>query len=103
MRALLLSLLDDVPPARRPVLQRQLELLDAAVASGFPDAGERALASVADHAGLGAAKRAEVAGGAVAAAAGSGALGGAASATVVGDAGALGSDAHARGTGSDPA
>lgn len=57
LRALLLALLDDVPAARRPALERQLELLDGAVAHGFPDPGERALASVADHAGLGAAHR----------------------------------------------
>ena len=53
MRALLQALELGVPAERAGAVRDQLELLDAAVATAFPDPAERALASVADHMGLG--------------------------------------------------
>lgn len=45
LRALLADLLTVVPPERRPVLCRQLALLDAAVGRSFEDADDRLVAS----------------------------------------------------------
>ncbi len=53
MRALLEGLQGTVPPARAAAVREQLELLDAAVARAHPDPAERALATTADHMGLG--------------------------------------------------
>ncbi len=53
MRALLAELFAAVPPARRPAIEAQVALLDAAVIRAHPDPGERALALTADHMGLG--------------------------------------------------
>jgi uncharacterized membrane protein len=53
MRALLAELFAAVPPARRPAIEAQVALLDAAVVRAHPDPGERALALTADHMGLG--------------------------------------------------
>jgi uncharacterized membrane protein len=53
LRALLEDLLAAVPPARRRAVERQLVLLDAAVGRAHSDPAERALASTADHMGLG--------------------------------------------------
>ena len=52
LRALLLGLLAGAPEVRRAAVRHQLALLDASVARSFPD-GERELAAVADHTGLG--------------------------------------------------
>ena len=53
MRALLEGLEPAVPAARATAVREQMALLDATVAAAFPDPAERALASVADHMGLG--------------------------------------------------
>ena len=53
LRALLLSLESEVPEPRRGAVSAHFALLDAAVASAFSDPAERAVARVADHAGLG--------------------------------------------------
>jgi uncharacterized membrane protein len=53
LRAILDDLLRDVPPTRRPPVERQLALLDRTVATCFPDPAERALALVPDRHGLG--------------------------------------------------
>lgn len=53
MRALLAELFAAVPAARRPAIEAQVALLDAAVIRAHPDPGERALALNADHMGLG--------------------------------------------------
>jgi len=53
MRALLAELFAAVPPGRRPAIEAQVALLDAAVVRAHPDPGERALALTADHMGLG--------------------------------------------------
>lgn len=53
LRALLDGLLASAPTARRPAIEDQLALLDAAVERAYPDPAERALATVADHTGLG--------------------------------------------------
>jgi uncharacterized membrane protein len=53
LRALLMDLLRDVPPSRRPALEAQLELLDRAVEQQFAYPGERELALIADHDGIG--------------------------------------------------
>ena len=52
LRALLETLLEDVPEARRPALQQQLVLLDDLVAETFPPE-QRPTAMVADRQGLG--------------------------------------------------
>lgn len=53
MRALLEELHAELSPTRRPAIDAQLALLDAAVARAHPDPAERALAATADHMGLG--------------------------------------------------
>lgn len=53
MRSLLLSLLGNCPPPRRPAVERQLALLDAAVRRNFDSEDERAIAMTSDHIGLG--------------------------------------------------
>ena len=53
LRALLEGLQRAVPQERRPAVDAQLALLDAAVARAYDDPAERALASQADHVGLG--------------------------------------------------
>lgn len=53
MRALLAALLGNVPEPRRPALEAQLALLDAAIERAHPDPAERAIAAAADHMGLG--------------------------------------------------
>ena len=53
LRALLVDLLRDVPPSRRPALLEQLELLDQTVDSHYADPAERAAAMVPDRYGLG--------------------------------------------------
>lgn len=53
LRALLLALEGEVAESRRGAIGDQLSLLDAAVASAFPDSAERAVAMMADPAGLG--------------------------------------------------
>ncbi len=54
LRAVLLDLCAAVPSGRRPALEIQLRLLDAAVASAFADETERAQAMTADRQGIGA-------------------------------------------------
>ena len=54
LRAVLLDLCAAVPSGRRPALETQLRLLDAAVASAFADETERAQAMTADRQGIGA-------------------------------------------------
>jgi len=53
LRAVLSDLLQRVPASRRPALEHQLVLLDAAVTRAFPDPDERAFALIADRHGLG--------------------------------------------------
>jgi len=53
MRALLAELFAAVPPARRPAIEAQVALLDAAVVAAHTNPGERALALTADRMGLG--------------------------------------------------
>jgi uncharacterized membrane protein len=53
LRAVLSDLLQEVPAGRRPALEHQLVLLDAAITRAFPDPDERAFALVADRHGLG--------------------------------------------------
>jgi uncharacterized membrane protein len=53
MRALLAELFAAVPAARRPAIEAQVVLLDAAIARAHPDPAERRIASMADHMGLG--------------------------------------------------
>ena len=53
LRALLEGLQRAVPQQRRPAVDAQVALLDAAVARAYDDPAERALASQADHVGLG--------------------------------------------------
>jgi len=53
MRALLLGLAEDAPPARRPALDDHLARLDSAVRAAYPDAAERAYAETPDHLGIG--------------------------------------------------
>ncbi|HYI34958.1 MAG TPA: DUF2254 family protein, partial [Thermoleophilaceae bacterium] len=53
LRALLEGLAAAVPEERRPAVAAQLALLDAAVERAYEDPAERALASQADHVGLG--------------------------------------------------
>ena len=58
LRALLEDLLGTVPDYRRPSVERHLRLLEVSIRRGFDDPDERALASVADAEGLGAARTA---------------------------------------------
>lgn len=53
MRAVLEGLAATAPEARRPAVENQLALLEEAVDREVPAGGERALAKVADHTGLG--------------------------------------------------
>ncbi len=53
MRALLAELFAAAPADRRPAIEAQVALLDAAVVRVHPDPAERALALTADHMGLG--------------------------------------------------
>jgi uncharacterized membrane protein len=53
MRALLMHLLQTVPPERHPPLQEQLELLQRSVERHFPDPEDRAQACAQDLQGLG--------------------------------------------------
>ena len=53
MRALLEGLEQAVPPERKAAVTAQLALLAAAVERAYADPAERALASQADHIGLG--------------------------------------------------
>ncbi len=53
LRALLLTLAEQAPPARRAAIDAQLARLDAGVARAYPDPVERAHASRADHLGIG--------------------------------------------------
>lgn len=53
MRALLEDLEQTVPPARRPALRAELTLLEETVAAGFPEPGDRAIASRPDAIGMG--------------------------------------------------
>ena len=57
LRALLDSLLEDLPQRRRPALRTQLALLDDAVATAFPES-QRQAALVPDRQGIGMARRA---------------------------------------------
>ena len=53
MRALLLGLAEQAPPARRAPLDDHLARLDVAVRAAYPDAVERAYAETPDHLGIG--------------------------------------------------
>ncbi len=57
LRAVIADLLQEVPAARRPPLEEQLELLDASVERGFADELDRQHASFADHQGVGGTRR----------------------------------------------
>jgi uncharacterized membrane protein len=54
LEAALADLLAVAPPERRPALEAQRRLLDAAIARAFPDPADRELARHADEQGLGA-------------------------------------------------
>jgi uncharacterized membrane protein len=53
LRAMLEHLLRDLPEARRPPLEEELALLDAAIRRGFQDEADRKRAGVADYQGVG--------------------------------------------------
>ena len=59
LRAMLEDLRDGVPPARRAVVQSQLDALDRATDAAFADPVERALARMSDRQGLGATRSGE--------------------------------------------
>ena len=59
MRALLVELLECTPPARHEDVREHVALLDATIARVYPDASERAFASVPDRLGLGAPRRSD--------------------------------------------
>ncbi len=53
LRALLLSLTQATAPGRQPALRREFDLLQDAVTAAYTQPGEREIAGVADHTGLG--------------------------------------------------
>jgi uncharacterized membrane protein len=53
LRALLLDLIADVPPERRPALRKQMERVDRSIVEHFPDADDLRAAQVEDRQGLG--------------------------------------------------
>jgi hypothetical protein len=57
MRAMFDDLMDAVPPARRPALERQRALLDPAIDRPFADSGDRLEARKEDRQGLGLSRR----------------------------------------------
>ena len=59
LRAMLEDLQARVPPARRAVVQSQLDALDRATDAAFADPSERALARMSDRQGLGATRSGE--------------------------------------------
>jgi uncharacterized membrane protein len=59
LRAMLEDLQARVPPARRAVVQSQLDALDRATDAAFADPAERALARMSDRQGLGATRSGE--------------------------------------------
>ncbi len=59
LRAMLEDLRAGVPPARRAVVQDQLDALDRATDAAFSDPSERALARMSDRQGLGATRSGE--------------------------------------------
>ncbi len=57
LRAMLVHLLDALPPARRPPLAEELAMLDRGVVRRFGDEGDRRRAAVSDYQGVGGSDR----------------------------------------------
>ena len=53
LQAMLEHLCQTMPEARRPALQREIDLLSRSVERAFPDEADRAQARIADFQGIG--------------------------------------------------